>query len=120
MGNKPTGILVCAILFAICGLLDILVGLAMLLMGAAFEAAFLGAFAGTIIGLMSIFAVSIIIIGIVSLVVAYGIWNLNGWARIAGIVLAVISLIFIPVGTIMGLIILYFLLINEETKSAFK
>ncbi|PKP58901.1 MAG: hypothetical protein CVT89_02085 [Candidatus Altiarchaeales archaeon HGW-Altiarchaeales-2] len=71
MADKPTGILVCAILFAI------------------------------------------------GVVVAYGIWNLKKWARIAGIVLAVISLISIPIGTIIGIVILYFLLIDKNTKDLF-
>ncbi len=121
MADKPTGILVCAILFAIGGLLSVLGGLGMLLMGGAMfgmggaDAEVAGMFAG----MMGIFAVIAIIIGVAEIVVAYGIWNLKKWARIAGIVLAVISLISIPIGTIIGIVILYFLLIDKNTKDLF-
>ncbi|NCN64887.1 MAG: hypothetical protein GW779_01860 [Candidatus Altiarchaeum hamiconexum] len=95
-------------LFAVGGLLGVLVGLAMLLMGGAMFAENMG-----------IFAVIAIVIGVAELVVAYGIWNMKKWARIVGIILAVIGLINIPIGTIISIVILYFLLIDKNTKDLF-
>lgn len=121
MADKPTGILVCAILFAVGGILDILGGVVILLTGGAIlsmegvntEAA------GMLAGIAGIFAAIYIIVGVVDLAVAYGIWNMKKWARIAGIILAVISLISFPIGTIIGTVILYFLLIDKKTKNSF-
>ncbi|NCT00404.1 MAG: hypothetical protein COS36_05705 [Candidatus Altarchaeum sp. CG03_land_8_20_14_0_80_32_618] len=95
-------------MFAVGGLLGVLVGLAMLLMGGAMFAENMG-----------IFAVIAIVIGVAELVVAYGIWNMKKWARIVGIILAVIGLINIPIGTIISIVILYFLLIDKNTKDLF-
>ena len=95
-------------MFAVGGLLGVLVGLAMLLMGGAMFAENMG-----------IFAVIAIVIEVAELVVAYGIWNMKKWARIVGIILAVIGLINIPIGTIISIVILYFLLIDKNTKDLF-
>ena len=121
MAEKPTGVLICTILFAIGGILYVLGGLVMLMMGGVMlgiedvgsdEAAFIAGFFGVI-------AIIVLLIGLVELAVAWGIWTLQNWARIGGIIMAVISLIGFPVGTIIGIIILYFLLIDEKTKAAF-
>ncbi|CEG12276.1 conserved membrane hypothetical protein [groundwater metagenome] len=121
MADKPMGILVCAILFAIEGALVILGGIAMLLMGGAMfgvwgaDVEVLEMFAG----MRDIFAVIILIIGVAKLAIAYGIWKMKKWARIAGIILAVIGLINIPIGTIISIVILYFLLMDKNTKDLF-
>ncbi len=121
MADKPTGIWVCAILFAVGGVLGILGGIAILLMGGAMFG--MGGadteVAGMFAGMMGIFAVISLIIGVAELAVAYGIWKMKKWARIAGIILAVIALIGIPIGTIIGIVILYFLLIDKNTKDLF-
>ncbi|MDI6730001.1 MAG: hypothetical protein QMD06_00450 [Candidatus Altarchaeum sp.] len=121
MVDKPNGILVCAILFAIGGMFGILGGIAILLIGdAIFDMGGADAeVAGMFAGMMGIFAVVVLIIGIVELVVAYGIWKMKKWAKIAGIILAVIGLINIPIGTIISIVILYFLLIDKNTKDLF-
>ncbi|CEG12274.1 membrane hypothetical protein [groundwater metagenome] len=122
MADKPMGILVCAILFAVGGVFSILGGIALLLMGGEMfgmegaDTEMTGMFAG----IMGIFAVIALIYGVAEVAVAYGVWKMKKWARIAGIILAVIGLINIPIGTIMGLIILYFILMNEETKNALR
>ena len=53
-----------------------------------------------------------------SLITGYGILNFKPWARIVGIVLSAISLIFVPVGTIIGAYGLWVLL-NKNTEQLF-
>ncbi|PKP58902.1 MAG: hypothetical protein CVT89_02090 [Candidatus Altiarchaeales archaeon HGW-Altiarchaeales-2] len=118
MADKPTGILVCAILFAFKGLLAVLMGIGILLFGGIIFSIIDTNISAMVAGIMGIIGVVVLIVGVAELVVAYGIWNLKKWARIIGIALAVISLIDFPTGTIIGLIIMYFLLINEETKKS--
>ena len=58
------------------------------------------------------------IIGIIYVIVGWGLWTMKSWARLAAIVLAVISLISFPIGTILGIIILWYLF-KPEIKEAF-
>ena len=51
-------------------------------------------------------------------VTGYGLLKLQSWARIAAIVLAILSLCSFPIGTILGGIILYFMF-QQETTQAF-
>ena len=53
-----------------------------------------------------------------SLITGYGLINYKPWARIVGIVLSAISLIFIPFGTIIGAYGLWVLL-SKETERLF-
>ena len=53
-----------------------------------------------------------------SLITGYGLLNYKPWARIVGIVLSAISLIFIPFGTIVGAYGLWVLL-TKETEQLF-
>jgi len=66
----------------------------------------------------------VLIIGIVmsifSIIVGVYTIKLKNWARIAATILAVLSLLSFPIGTIIGLIELYFLWVHEETKNAFE
>lgn len=50
--------------------------------------------------------------------VGYGLLKLQSWARIAAIVLAILSLCSFPIGTIIGGVVLY-LLFQEEAQQAF-
>jgi len=43
-----------------------------------------------------------------------------GWARIPAIILVIFSLVRLPLGTIFGLVILYFLLADSDTKRDFE
>ncbi|PKP58793.1 MAG: hypothetical protein CVT89_02265 [Candidatus Altiarchaeales archaeon HGW-Altiarchaeales-2] len=91
MTDKPIGILVCVILFVIGGVF-----------------------------LLFVIRDGFVIVGVAELAVAYGIWNMKKWAKILGIILAIIDCTFaFPIGAIIGLIILYFLLIDKKTKNAF-
>ncbi len=53
-----------------------------------------------------------------SLITGYGLVNFKSWARIVGIVLSAVSLINIPIGTIVGAYGLWVLL-NKETERLF-
>ena len=53
-----------------------------------------------------------------SLITGYGLLNFKPWARIVGIVLSAVSLINIPIGTIVGAYGLWVLL-NKETERLF-
>ncbi len=53
-----------------------------------------------------------------SLLTGYGLFTYKPWARIVGIVLSAISLIFIPIGTIAGAYGLWVLL-NKDTERLF-
>ncbi len=51
--------------------------------------------------------------------VGYSLMQLQKWARIVAIILAVIALCGFPIGTILGGIVLYFMLAQDEVKAAF-
>jgi hypothetical protein len=51
--------------------------------------------------------------------VGYGLSKLQKWSRIAAIILSVLALCAFPIGTILGGIVLYFMLAQEEVKAAF-
>jgi hypothetical protein len=53
-----------------------------------------------------------------SLITGYGLINYRSWARVVGIVLSAISLIKIPIGTVVGAYGLWVLL-NSETERLF-
>lgn len=53
-----------------------------------------------------------------SLITGYGLLNFKPWARIVGVVLSAISLIHIPIGTLVGAYGLWVLL-NKETERLF-
>jgi hypothetical protein len=53
-----------------------------------------------------------------SLITGYGLLNFKPWARIVGIILSAISLIHLPIGTLVGAYGLWVLL-NKETERLF-
>ncbi len=69
--------------------------------------AFIGMFAvGLIAAVMMVFCLLYLVIG-------YGLWTLRPWARVAAIAVAVISLFAFPLGTVIGALILWYLLKPE-------
>ena len=57
--------------------------------------------------------------GMLSLVTGWGLWRLKGWARWVAIGLAAISLLAIPIGTVIGALIIWYLF-KGEVKQAFE
>ena len=56
----------------------------------------------------------------VCMLVAWGLWNLKDWARIAALVLALIHLPFFPMGTVIGGATLWYLTSHPEGQAAFR
>ncbi len=59
-----------------------------------------------------------LLITIANFVIGWGLWNLREWARLSAIALAFLRLINIPLGTIVGGLIIWHLL-KQETKDEF-
>ncbi len=95
--SRPTGVTILAILEVLEGLFGILAGLGLLAAGAIlgtgmFEIpAMLGALAGALVGTLGLM---MLVFGIVSFLLAYGLWNGRRWAWTWTLVFAVIGLIF--------------------------
>ena len=121
--DKPIGVTVVAVIQGIQGALGFLIGLVFLAGGSMFGSVMNGGF-GMMGGFFGAFAafLGIILIGAgaLELVSAYGVWNLTSWGRILSTVMAALGLLSIPIGTILGIVIIYFLWFHEETKKAFK
>ena len=63
-------------------------------------------------------ALGSIIIGVVYFLIAKGIHNRKDWARIVGFIFAILMLVSIPIGTILGIILLIGFS-DEESKAWF-
>ena len=57
--------------------------------------------------------------GIISLLIGWGLVDLKPWARWGAIILAFLSLLAVPIGTIIGALIIYYLL-QDEARIAFE
>src|SRR4029079_3548007 len=72
-----------------------------------------------IIGLAGTMLVTfLLVISVPGLIAGIGILKMRPWARILGIVLAILNLIHIPIGTIFGIYALWVLL-NKDTEALF-
>ena len=60
----------------------------------------------------------LVVFGVLDVAAAVGLMRLRDWARWLAIGLAALGLIFIPVGTVIGALIIWYLL-KDETKQAF-
>ena len=77
------------------------------------------AIAVPVIGILgSLLALFSLMLAIPELIIGYGLWRCRPWARIAGIVLSVLSLLWVPFGTIVGLYGLW-VLFNKESERLF-
>ncbi|MFH1751777.1 MAG: hypothetical protein ABH821_02465 [archaeon] len=125
MAEKPIGITFNMILFVLSGIMALVAGIVLIGLGGFLASIptdqmtgmmtpeLLGSL-GTVIGAV------MIIIGIISFVIAKGIWDGKNWARIIGTVLAIFGLLSIPIGTIISIIQLYFFWFHKKTKAYFK
>jgi hypothetical protein len=103
---------ICAAFFGL-GLLGMAIGFVGLWSSGDFQGVLMGTLA------MLIGEVAIAITGIAFALVGWGLWHLKPWARSGAIVLAALSLIAVPFGTIAGIMILLYLSRNKEAKAAF-
>lgn len=57
--------------------------------------------------------------GVISLAVGWGLLELKSWARWGAIVLAILGLFAVPIGTIIGALIIFYLL-QDQARIAFE
>lgn len=94
------------------GVCALVIGLIAVLVSAPHQHALIGAIAIT--GVMVIMGLLLI----ANVVVGWGLLALKGWARWMAIVMGLLSLPNIPIGTLVGIFTLWYLL-SEEGKAAF-
>ena len=77
------------------------------------------AIAVPIIGVIGLLLVLFsLILAVPELIIGYGLWRCRPWARLAGIVLSVLSLLWVPFGTIVGVYGLW-VLFSKESEQLF-
>ena len=89
---RPTGVTVLSILFALESLLFIIGGIGAMGVGALLGP--IGAGLGIIVGGI------LVLIGLIGLLVTWGLWTGRGWARIIAIILAILGLLTTVLGAI--------------------
>jgi hypothetical protein len=88
--GRPTGVTILAVLAGIGGVLGLLFGLLTVLLGGALGAAG----AGPLGALAGAFGFILLILGVLYLVLAYGMWGLRPWAWTLGLGLAIVGIVF--------------------------
>src|SRR5512139_1279572 len=104
-------------LVGICGLLSI-----PLIVGASTAAARAqgGPLATAIVSTVMVIASGwIFLVGLANAVIGWGLWKQQEWGRIGGLVLAVLRLLSFPIGTVIGALIIWYLL-REDVKEEFR
>lgn len=113
--QRPDGLTVISIWFYLCGgfflLLTAFVAFMTLIFG-------FGAVAEDVAmivpsAIFGIISLAFMALSILNLVVGYGLWILKPWARIGAVALAIVGLLIMPIGTIAGALILWYLLQSE-------
>jgi hypothetical protein len=66
---------------------------------------------------VGVIAALLLLMSLINLAVGYGLWRLQAWGRSAAIVLAIVGLLFFPIGTIFGALILWYLLRQDVAAS---
>ncbi|MEM0120334.1 MAG: zinc ribbon domain-containing protein [Thermoprotei archaeon] len=95
--QRPTGVVILAALEFISAVLVLVTGI------------FAGSVLGFIAAPLASLGVLFILIGLVELLLAWGLYMGRSWARLVAMLFAVIGLLDFPLGTILGLLILYYL-----------
>lgn len=63
-------------------------------------------------------AAFLFVLAVANLVVGWGVWRMAEWARIAALVLAVLRLINFPIGTVIGALMIWYL-VQPQVVAAF-
>ena len=109
--DKPAGVVILAVLYGLEALVTLGLG-ALFVAGGGFIGLGLGG------GIFAGLGIGILIVGLIQLLIAWGLWTLQSWARTIAIIFAIIGLIGFPIGTIISIIILWYLF-KPEIKEAF-
>jgi hypothetical protein len=117
--QRPDGLTIISIWFYISGAFFLIVTAIVAFMTLAFGIGAIADDMGMVIpsAIFGVITLAFMAISILNLVVGYGIWILKPWARIGAIALAIVSLLFMPIGTIAGAFILWYLLKPEVAAS---
>lgn len=101
-----------------CGILDYIGGVVFCLLGVATMAT--AAMSRSVLGTQTVVTLGAVylVIGILSIIVGFGIRRLRPWARVASVVLSAIGLLEIPIGTVINGYILY-LLVSRKGQLIF-
>jgi len=117
--DRPAGVTVLAILFIISAIPSlfgtvqfIINGLAPLLDSGLGDGLLVGSWA-YLLGI-----VATLFYGVVALAAGYGLWQSKGWSRSLAIFLSVFLLFAFPIGTIIGVVIIWYLR-KQEVKDTF-
>jgi uncharacterized membrane protein (DUF2068 family) len=119
--QRPDGLTIISIWFYLCGAFFLLVTAIVTFMTLAFGVGAVVEDMGMIIptAMVGFIALAFMALSILNLMVGYGLWILRPWARIGAIALAIVGLILMPVGTLSGALILWYLL-KPESAVAFE
>jgi len=104
-------------LLGICGLLSI-----PLIVGVSTAAARAegGAIATAIVSTVMILVAGVLLlVAAANLIIGWGLWKQREWGRIGGLVLAVLGLLKFPIGTVIGALIIWYLL-REDVRQEFQ
>lgn len=120
-GERPGGITILAILYGVYGAVVLLIGLIALfassaIIGSSYRHILVPAIFA---GFFGIVGVLFVLMGIILLIVTWGLWNLKEWAWLIAVVFSVLGLLHFPIGTIINIFVLWYLF-KAEVKTAFK
>ena len=110
--GRPTGVSILAVLYIVQGLISLGMGI---LFGSALHSLTSGLFGG----FGYLFSGYFLIVAIFYFVIAWGLWHLRTWARWAAMIGAVFGLLSFPLGTLLSIIMLWYLF-RPEVKAAFR
>jgi len=113
--GRPTGVAILAILEAIAGVYYLVTGYGEFIATSIIRTLARSGIPSDIIPLISRFVGAVLIIfGLVSLLLAWGLWTGKGWARMTALVFAILSIIvslisFHLIGLVIDVVIIYYL-----------
>ena len=115
MKTRPDGLTITSIWFYLCGGFFLLITAVVAFMALAFGVGAMADDMGLLVPsfIFGLIALTFMAMSILSLVVGYGLWIMKPWARVGAIALAIVGLLFMPIGTLAGALILWYLLKPE-------
>ena len=110
--QRPDGITIISIWFYLSGVFFLFITAVCAFFVIAFGIGSVAEDVGMLIpaGIFGIITLAFMAISLLNLIVGYGLWIMKPWARIGAIALAIVGLFFMPIGTIAGAHILWYLI----------